>query len=109
MNMDVNGIGFGAKVPVSRIKIVGTVDDYVHEMLREGAGQIHNIANAHGKDVFIAQRGDSLMVNSGTITSMFNMKKMERGRDFFNNIINNIRANSEVGKKGIKKSMDTLT
>lgn len=76
MNMNVNSIGFGAKVPNSRIKVVGEIDGYVDEMLNRGAREINNIANAHGKDVMIAQRGDSLMVNSGAVTSMFNMKEM---------------------------------
>lgn len=108
MNMNVNGIGFGAKIPTSRIKIVGEVDGYVDEIISRNAREIHNIADAHGKDVLIAQRGDSLMVNSGAVTSMFNMKEMDNDRDFFKNIIDNIRANSEVGKKGLNQTIDTL-
>ncbi|MCM1004407.1 MAG: hypothetical protein NC408_08710 [Candidatus Gastranaerophilales bacterium] len=103
-----NSIGFGAKMPVSRIKVMGEVDGYVDEMLNKGAREINNIANAHGKDVVIAQRGDSLMVNAGSVTSMFNMKEMESGKDFFTNIINNIRANSDVGKNGLDKTLNTL-
>lgn len=107
--MNTNGITFtAAKIPTSRIKVVGKVNTYVDEMLNQAARDINNVANLHNRDVFIAQRGDSLMVNSGAVTSMFNMNEMESGRDFVMNIINNIRANSDVNKNGIKKTLDKL-
>lgn len=108
MNMNISANSFGANLTASRIKVVGKVDGYVEEMLNRGNQIINDAANLHKRDVTIAQRGDVLMVNSGVITSMFNMKDMKSGRDFFLNTISNIRANSIVPKQGLNKAFNTL-
>ena len=91
MNMNVNPVGFGAKLPVSRIKLARDVnnkelpvDNYVREML----------ANYVGRDVVLAQKGNLLLANSGAKTSVIDMSKMKNGQELINGITNNLKINA---------------
>lgn len=101
MNMNVNPVGFGAKLPVSRIKLARNVNnqelpvnDYVKAMLDEYGNEIEKVANYVGRDVVIAQKGNLLIANSGAKTTVIDMSKMERGKDLINGITNNLKINS---------------
>ena len=57
MNMNVNPVGFGAKLPVSRIKLARDVnnkelpvDNYVREMLANHSAEIEKVADYVGRD-----------------------------------------------------------
>lgn len=70
--MNVNSVSFGAKMPVSRIKMARNinnselpVDNYVKEMLEQHGGEIEKLASYLGRDVVLAQRGNLLLANSG--------------------------------------------
>ena len=87
----VNGLNFMAKAPISGIKQVGKLDTYAEEMLNRCYGEVESFAKNFGKQVKIAQSGDTLLINSGSITSSFNPEKLEKpSREFSQNIINNI-------------------
>ena len=101
MNMNVNPVGFGAKIPVSRIKMAKTVgntelqvDNYVKEMLEQRGAEIEKLANFVGRDVVLAQRGKLLLVNSGAKTSAIDMSKMKHGDELIEGIKNNIILNA---------------
>ena len=100
MNMSVSPVGFGAKLPVSRIKYATNihnrelpVDNYVKEMLANYGSEIEKLANYLGKDVVIAQKGNLLLANSGPRTTVIDMRKMEHGRDLINGITHNLKIN----------------
>jgi len=99
--MNVNPVGFGAKLPVSRIKMARNsnnvellVDNYVREMLSEHGAVIEKYASSLGKDVVLAQRGNLLLANSGVRTSAIDMSKMKNGQELIDGIINNLRINA---------------
>lgn len=101
MNMNVNPVGFGNKVPVSRIKMARTVgntelpvDNYVKEMLKKRGPEIEKLANVWGRDVVLAQRGKLLLVNSGAKTSAIDMSKMSHGDELIEGIKTNIILNA---------------
>ena len=101
MNMNVNPVGFGAKLPVSRIKLARDinnkelpVDDYVREMLAEHAAEIDKVADYLGRDVVLAQRGNLLLANSGAKTSVIDMSKMKNGQELVDGIKNNLKNNA---------------
>ena len=105
----INGIGFMSKAPITRIKQVGNLDGYSTEMLNRCYGEVESFARNYGKQVMISQKKDSILVNSGPITSTFNIHKLENpDRDFGQNIINNIRANTIANEKGLKKGIEYL-
>lgn len=100
--MNVNNTAFGAKLPVSRIKMARTVgntelpvSNYVKEMLEQHGGEIEKYANFVGRDVVLAQRGSLLLANSGAKTSVIDMGKMENGKELIDGIIENLRINSK--------------
>lgn len=102
MNINaINTLGFQAKVPKlppERVKVVGKVNGYIEQMLNDGSAKLENIANIHKTDVRIAQKGDLVLVNSGPKTTYFDYKAMSKSDDFYQNIINNIRENSNIKK-----------
>ena len=99
MNMNVNPVGFGAKLPVSRIKLARDisnkelpVDNYVREMLANYGSEIEKLADFVGRDV--AQRGNLLLANSGAKTSVIDMSKMKNGQELVDGIKNNLKINA---------------
>ena len=96
----INATSFGGAekfLPNQRLKVVGKVDSYVDQMLREGFGEIESLAEVYRVNaVKIAQKGDSLLINSGVKTTIFNMNKMKHGDEFYDKIVGNIRENGEV-------------
>lgn len=101
MNMNVNSVGFGAKLPVSRIKIARDlnnaelpINNYVREMLEQHGAEIEKVADYVGKDVVLAQRGNLLLANSGPRTTVIDMSKMNSGRDLINGITHNLKINA---------------
>lgn len=99
-SMNINSTSFGAKLPISRIKMArnanneSLVGSYVKEMLEQHGSKIEKVADHVGRDVVLAQRGDLLLVNSGVKTSAINMKKMEKGEELIDGIINNLKINA---------------
>ena len=84
-------------LPESKVKIVGKVDGYVEQMLRESSLDFDVLAEAYKvKDVKIAQKDNLLLVNSGVKTTFFNLNKMKHGSELDDNIVNNIRENGEL-------------
>ncbi len=84
------------QMPESRIKVLGKVDGYVEQMLAEGNSKLEAMAEMCKTKVYIAQKGNSLLVNAGPKTSLFNMKEMKHGNDFYENIITNIKENGNI-------------
>lgn len=81
----------------TRICVKGKVNNYVSEMLDMHKERINNYAKLHDVKVKIAQRDDnSMLINSGVLTSRLDFKKMESAREFLWSIIDNIRANSRI-------------
>lgn len=101
MNMNVNPVGVGAKLPVSRIKLARDVnnkelpvDNYVREMLANHSAEIEKVADYVGRDVVLAQKGNLLLANSGAKTSVIDMSKMKNGQELINGITNNLKINA---------------
>ena len=105
----ISGMNFTAKPAVSGIKEVGKLDTYANEMLNRCYAEVENYAKNFGRQVKIAQTGDTLLVNSGSITSSFNPQKLGNpNREFGQNIINNIRANTIAEERGLKKGIEYI-
>ena len=105
----ISGMNFMAKVPVSGIKQVGELGTYSTEMLNRCYGEVENVAKNFNKQVKIAQSGDVLLINSGTITSKFNPERLQNPeKDFAQNIINNIKGNLIAEERGLKKGIEYI-
>ena len=100
MNINaINNQSFQAKmpsVPESRIKVTGKVNGYVEQMLNEGSAKLESIAETCKTKVNIAQKGDTVFVNAGPKTSLFNLSEMKHGNEFYENIISNIKENGNI-------------
>lgn len=92
----------------SRINVKNEVDDYVQSMLDTYNEKIEKQAQEYRRNVKVAQKGDTLLVNSGIVTSNLNLKKMSKANEFYRCIVENIRTNSEIAEKGLKKSFVKL-
>lgn len=92
----VNNQAFQAKMPKiePRVKVVGKVNGYIEQMLNEGNALIENSAKLNQATVRIAQKGDQVLINAGPKTSFFDYKAMSNSKDFYENILKNIRENS---------------
>lgn len=93
---------------LNRVKTIGKIDGYVEAMLNNAHGNIATFANQFNRDVKIAQKDSRVFVNSGTITSSFDYKKMQRATDFQTNIINNIVANQHASEKSLKDGFSII-
>lgn len=100
-SMNINSTTFGAKLPVSRIKMARNinnvelpVDNYVREMLEQNGSKIEKVANYVNRDVVLAQKGNLLLANSGAKTSVIDMSKMEKGDELIDGIIHNLKINA---------------
>ena len=93
---------------LSRVNTVGKVNGYVEAMLNSANAEINNVAKQFGRNVKIAQKGDRVLVNSGTITSSFDYKKMEKADEFKENIIKNLVANQKVQEKSLAKGFSVI-
>lgn len=105
-----NNNTFGAKLPghKAEIKVIGELDGYAEQMLDAVYGAVLHQADVYSRDsVKFAQKGDKLLINSGTITSVMDMKK-ERFRDFFKKVLSNIQANETAEQKGLKEGFSRL-
>ena len=100
MNINaINNQSFQAKmpnIPESRIKISGKVDGYIEQMLNKGNAKLESIAKTCKTRVNIAQKGDTVFVNAGPKTSLFNLSEMKHGNEFYENIISNIKENGNI-------------
>lgn len=107
----IDNLYFGIKKvikPHAEIEFINKLDGYAEYMLDSYNDKILHQADAHGrKFVKFAQRGNKLYINSGAITSSFDMEKYV-GKDFLKPIISNIRANSEVERKGLVRGFEKL-
>ena len=83
-------------IPESRIKVTGNVDGYVEQMLNEGSAKLESVAEACKTRVNIAQKGDTILINAGPKTSLFNLNNMKHGNEFYENIISNIKENGNL-------------
>ncbi|MBQ7764791.1 hypothetical protein IJ384_05440 [bacterium] len=96
----INNQSFQAKKiptePMTRINTVGKVNGYVEEMLCSGNAKLQDFALGCNVNTRIAQKGDSLIVNSGPVTDVFNMKKMASGDEFYLNIMRNMEKNGNI-------------
>ena len=105
----ISGMSFMAKAPTSGIKQVGELSTYSREMLNRCYGEVENLAKNFNKQVKIAQSGDVLLVNSGSVTSTFNPEKLANpSRDFGQGIMNNIKANVIAEERGLKKGIEYI-
>ena len=84
------------KEPLSRIKIIGDVNGYIEQRIADGSNLIGNTAKLYNKEVKLAQKGDLLLINSGTKTTAFNWKQIENPKELYDSIINNIRENGKI-------------
>ena len=91
------------KKPTEPLKIVGAIDDYVRIMLDSNgvADNVVKTAIQYRTPVKIAQDGELIKVNAGTLTSCFHKSDLKKGSDFESNIINVIRQNSALNNHGI--------
>ncbi len=99
--MNVNNTAFTAKMQLPRIKMARNinnvelpVDNYVKEMLEQHGAKIEKAAEFVGKDVVLAQRGKTLLVNSGAKTTAIDMREMNKGEDLVTGIIHNLHINA---------------
>lgn len=95
----INNQSFQAKmpnIPELRIKVTGKVNGYVEQMLNEGNAKLESVAEMCKTKVNIAQKGDTVFVNSGPKTSFFNLSEMKHGNEFYENIISNIKENGNI-------------
>ena len=85
------------------------VCDYVRETIDGKWATIGEYAKRHNTKVFIEQRGDELLVNSGALTERFNFMKCSADK-FVDNITANIRKNSHIKENNttIKKTLDLI-
>ena len=91
------------------IKVLGELSTYPREMLNRCYGEVESVAKNYGRQVKIAEKGKSLLVNSGSITTSFCPEKLEEPlTDFALYIKNNIRANVIVDNKCLKSGLDYL-
>ena len=91
------------------IKVLGELSTYPREMLNRCYGQVDSFAKNYGRQVKIAEKGKSLLVNSGNITTSFNPEKLANPEiDFAKSIINNIRANNIADEKTLKSGLNFL-
>ena len=91
------------------IKVLGELSTYPREMLNRCYGQVDSFAKNYGRQVKIAEKGKSLLVNSGNITTSFNPEKLVNPeREFAERIINNIRANNIADEKTLKSGLNFL-
>ena len=104
-----NNNTFGTKLPghKAEIKVIGELDEYAEQMLDSVYGDVLHQADAYSRPVVkFAQKGDKLLINSGIITSVMDMKK-EPFYDFFKKVFSNIQAN-EVATRGLKEGFSRL-
>lgn len=103
---EINSSGFGAGSSRPVIKTVNKVDRYTKYMLDTFNNSIFLHADKNNrKYVKFAQKGKTLLVNSGAITSAIDLRNAgEKG--FLTTIILNIRANKEAESKGLAKGFE---
>ena len=91
------------------VKVLGELGTYSREMLNRCYGEVDSFARNYGKQVKIAQKGKSLFVNSGTVTSAFNPEKLlDPEIEFAQNIIANVRANNIANNRGLKSALEFI-
>lgn len=86
------------KMFTERLNIVGELDGYASEMIRELAPKIYKWTDYN--PITLAQKGDLLLVNSGAKTSFLNLKKIEKPSEIEETIWKNVRENSALNITG---------
>ena len=101
--MKINAINnqmFGAKKisakDLSRIETVGKVNGYVEDMLCFGNKTLQEFAQGCNVMTKIAQKDKAIIVNSGPKTSVFNLGELKNGKEFYQNIMNNMKENGDI-------------
>ena len=103
-----NNNTFGAKFPghKAEIKVIGELDGYAEQMINATSNAILHQADVYSRDsVKFAQKGDKLLINSGTITSVVNMKK---DNNIFRKIISNLQANETAERRSLQAGFSRL-
>ena len=87
-----------AKDPLSHIDVKVNAD-YVGDIIRENIPSFSDYAKMHGLNVKIAQKGKSLLINSGLYTEVTSLEG-KSSKDICNAILDNINCNinAKVGK-----------
>ncbi len=97
-----------AKAYEPRVKVSGKVDGYVEAMLDSYNAKLENLASLYDRNIKLAQKDKTVLVNSGMITSKIDLKKLTHANDFYKGIVDNVKANSEAGTKGLDKAFTRL-
>lgn len=106
--MNINGINnalFGTKLQKG-IKILKTVDekgalvntDYLKQMLEDNIEELDNLIHYVNRDLFLAQRGQTILINSGAKTDVIELNKMKNGRELIVGIRNNLSKNDAISR-----------
>ncbi len=106
--MNINGINnmaFGANLPI-RTKVLKTVDkngaavntDYLKQMLEDNRDELNNLIRFVNKDLVLAQRGNTVLINSGAKTDAIELNKMKNGRELIDGIRNNLGKNDAISR-----------
>ena len=77
----------------SNVKVVGELGEYARVRLEEVYPDIEHYAAQHGLKIRLAQKGNSLFMNSGGRTTLLNLKEMDSAREFQQAIYDNIKQN----------------
>ena len=85
-----------AKDPLSHIDIK-VKDEYIGDMVRENISSFADYAKMHGLKVKIAQKGNSLLINSGVYTDVLPLKE-KTAVDVYKNILDNLQKNASAKK-----------
>ncbi len=106
MNMNVSGVGFGAKMPVSRVRILKSkepgAENYIAELMEQKGSEVYTLADRLKKNVvlnrvvgmFGKENVDALYVNSGANTSRIDLKAVKNGDEVIEGIKNNLILNA---------------
>ena len=86
------------QMATERFNIVGELNGYASEMIRELSPKIYKLTEYN--PITIAQKGDLLMCNSGARTSVLNLKEMEKASEIMDMIVENVHKNARLNTTG---------
>lgn len=110
---NISAVNFEAKAPKTRINwarsvnnVEYKVDKELKDLVEQGKPNLEKEAKKYNAEVTLAQKANSLFINSGAVTTYKDFSKKNNANEVYQAIVDNIHANAETSK-GISRVLKT--
>lgn len=89
------------KAPENQVTVQGKLSQYTTKLLQPYKNDMEKLCATYKKPLVLAQKGNTLLINTGAYTSSLNLEELEDpSKSIMSSILDNFHANRHLNIKG---------